>query len=115
MNVEDFAELAKAVWRVSVSCVLVGIVFMLTDLSSDEPATEIGEAWSSAPVVPACQEDEVVVGRGDFKGGYWSAYGCETLDDVCLGTWAAPEVCDPAFGAGYHAGYAQVEAEGVSP
>jgi hypothetical protein len=33
------------------------------------------------PYVPPCQEDEVIVGVGDFgTNGYWSGYECRNLD-----------------------------------
>lgn len=100
---------------------LFGVGLMLGNVSEahDEVTQDLEKVASSVsqePTVPACQEDEIVVGHGDFKPtGYWNGYGCEALDDVCLGTWAAPEVCEPALRLGYRAGYEQREIEGVSP
>lgn len=35
------------------------------------------------PFVPQCQEDEVVIGRGDFgNDGYWDFYECANRDDI---------------------------------
>ena len=32
--------------------------------------------------LPRCEEDQVLVGRGDFENGRWSAYECgPALDD----------------------------------
>ena len=47
----------------------------------------IGTAGSSADsaarIVPQCQEDEVIVGEGDFTAGRWSGYRCgPALDDL---------------------------------
>jgi hypothetical protein len=36
----------------------------------------------SAVIVPACQEDEVLVGQGDFRAGYWDAYHCVNFEEV---------------------------------
>lgn len=34
-------------------------------------------------LILACQEDEVIVGYGDFHStGYWDEYGCIPLDDM---------------------------------
>lgn len=33
-------------------------------------------------VVPACEEDEVIVGTGDFAGGYWTGYQCVNFEEV---------------------------------
>lgn len=33
--------------------------------------------------IPPCQEDAVIVGRGDFNSsGYWSRYECVTVDEL---------------------------------
>lgn len=34
--------------------------------------------------VPACAEDELIVGSGDYDGdtGYWSGYACVHLDEL---------------------------------
>lgn len=42
----------------------------------------IGPPWSHVPTVPSCQEDEVVVGVGDFDNGYWSGYECRNFEEV---------------------------------
>jgi hypothetical protein len=35
--------------------------------------------------VAACQEDQVLVGTGDFEGGYWEAYVCgPAVDDYVI-------------------------------
>lgn len=39
-------------------------------------------AMDQPPTVPACQEDEVVVGVGDFDNGYWSGYECRNFEEV---------------------------------
>ena len=31
---------------------------------------------------PSCQEDELIVGVGDFDSGYWSEYLCIHLDNI---------------------------------
>lgn len=37
----------------------------------------------TAPTVPACAEDEVIVGVGDFHpSGLWDAYRCEHPDNL---------------------------------
>jgi len=39
-------------------------------------------------VVPACQEDEVIVGTGDFVAGRWTGYRCgPALDDFRVDWW----------------------------
>lgn len=36
--------------------------------------------------LPRCQEDQVLVGEGNFEDGYWEGYVCgPTLDDVTGG------------------------------
>lgn len=66
---------------------------------------------SEEVVTMRCQEDEIIVGTGDFhSSGLWDEYSCETLDDVCSNTWAAPEVCTLAYEAGYGDGYTDASA-----
>lgn len=31
---------------------------------------------SRPPAVPHCEEDQYIVGQGDFHAGYWDRYGC---------------------------------------
>ncbi len=38
------------------------------------------DSAGSVDSIPACQEDEVVVGNGDFSSGYWSNYECVPAD-----------------------------------
>lgn len=50
----------------------------------------IGVAWGNYTdtrrVVPKCQEDAVVVGRGDFTHGRWDRYACgASVDDYQRG------------------------------
>jgi hypothetical protein len=35
------------------------------------------------PTIPACQEDEIVTGLGEFNGAErgWTSYECQNLDD----------------------------------
>lgn len=36
-------------------------------------------------VVPACQEDSVLIGNGQFTNGYWSRYECgPAVDDYIV-------------------------------
>lgn len=38
------------------------------------------------PRVPSCQEDEILVGTGEFHNGYWTHYECgPTFDDILIG------------------------------
>lgn len=30
--------------------------------------------------MPSCQEDEIVVGVGDYDAGYWDAYVCQHFE-----------------------------------
>lgn len=31
--------------------------------------------------IPSCQEDEILIGVGDFHaGGYWDSYDCHNID-----------------------------------
>ena len=101
--------------------VLVGVTLLLHLNSVSEPSPAayedsgawstptptIGEAWISGPTATmACQEDEIIVGYGDFHStGMWDAYACQVLDDVCENTWAAPEVCELAGERGYADGW----------
>ncbi len=71
-----------------------------------------------SPQVPRCQEDGLVLGKGNFHAdGYWDYYACEPFDNPYGDV--ASEVREPwyndGFRAGYKAGYAQAEVEGVSP
>ena len=35
------------------------------------------------PAMPVCEEDQVIVGAGDFEAGRWTAYVCgPALDDI---------------------------------
>lgn len=34
------------------------------------------------PPVPQCQEDEIIVGQGDFSGGFWDSYSCAPADGL---------------------------------
>ena len=38
-------------------------------------------AWDVAAVYPQCQEDNVLVGRGDFSSGRWESYVCGPTED----------------------------------
>jgi hypothetical protein len=38
-----------------------------------------------APPLPACPEDAVLVGVGDFDAGRWTAYACGPALDDCSG------------------------------
>lgn len=41
---------------------------------------------STPPALPACEEDQVLVGAGDFEMGKWTAYECgPSLDDFVEG------------------------------
>ena len=31
--------------------------------------------------IPSCQEDEIIVGSGDYSGGFWTNYECGHGDD----------------------------------
>lgn len=31
---------------------------------------------------PKCQEDDVIVGTGNFSNGYWDSYKCVNIDEV---------------------------------
>lgn len=33
---------------------------------------------------PRCQEDEVIVGMGDFRDGLWDGYQCVPFDNMAL-------------------------------
>lgn len=37
-------------------------------------------AYLSAPRAPRCEEDQVVVGAGDFQNGYWDRYECRSVE-----------------------------------
>ena len=34
------------------------------------------------PTIPQCQEDELVIGWGDYSQGYYEAYLCRAIDDI---------------------------------
>ena len=38
-------------------------------------------AWDGSAVYPQCQEDNVLVGRGDFSSGRWESYVCGPTED----------------------------------
>lgn len=44
----------------------------------------IADTAKDAPrvTVPRCEEDEVLIGRGDFERGRWSAYACTHPDSL---------------------------------
>lgn len=33
-------------------------------------------------VIPACEEDQVIVGFGDIAAGYWTRYECVAVDEI---------------------------------
>lgn len=35
-----------------------------------------------APAMPHCQEDELVIGWGDYSQGYYEDYHCRAIDDI---------------------------------
>lgn len=64
---------------------MLGTVALTLALSlgnhSEAPTPVIGDAWSQAPM--PCQEDEIIVGYGDFHSdGMWDAYTCQVFDDI---------------------------------
>lgn len=34
------------------------------------------------PTIPHCQEDELVLGWGDYSQGYYEEYHCKPIDDM---------------------------------
>ncbi len=36
----------------------------------------------SSPSLPACSEDAILVGHGQYASGHWSKYSCVALDDL---------------------------------
>lgn len=57
-------------------------------------ADALVSAWSQAPVETPmpCQEDEIIIGVGDFhSNGLWDEYTCEPLDDVLARELGCPE------------------------
>lgn len=49
----------------------------------------------AGPVVPACAEDSVLLGTGDFEAGYWTGYECGPARDDYMPTG---EVGDAVIG-----------------
>lgn len=47
-------------------------------------AAGAGAVRATSHVMPRCYEDEVLVGSGDFSGGYWTDYVCEPLDNLSV-------------------------------
>ena len=41
----------------------------------------VSSVLAPAPQIPLCQEDEIIVGTGDFDGTYWEEYQCVAADD----------------------------------
>ena len=65
-NVDQFLIL---VFLISV---LTVAIFTILTMSLPDPI----------PTVPQCQEDQVIVGQGQFNDGYWDYYTCgPALDD----------------------------------
>ena len=62
--------------RRRVAAVLLAVVAAFAAGASTHP--------QARGAIPACQEDEVVVGYGDFRGPVkgWERYGCSPLDDL---------------------------------
>lgn len=57
------------------------IALMLIALFVAE-VTQGGTRPAQERVVPACEEDAVLIGAGDFEHGRWSAYECgPAVDD----------------------------------
>ncbi len=50
----------------------------VTPIAMPEPAIV-------TPVIPACEEDELLTGYGSFDAGHWSAYRCGPVaDDIIV-------------------------------
>ena len=54
-------------------------------------AQSIPTTASLAPVIPACPEDAVIVGEGNFVNGRWDSYTCgHAMDDLVIGGIGQP-------------------------
>lgn len=59
-----------------------------TATPTEAPTGDIGTAIVGTPdgqvfTLPACQEDEVIIGDGDFVEGHWTRYICgPSFDDL---------------------------------
>ena len=52
-------------------CVLaLGLLFQ--SMRSDSST----EWYHTAPILPHCEEDELIIGVGDFNGEVWDSYEC---------------------------------------
>ena len=65
--------------------ILAGIVAAILVL-----ALVIRLADSTFRDMPTCQEDEVIIGAGDFNGRRWEDYRCIPLDDLTLSPGISP-------------------------
>jgi len=41
----------------------------------------VSSVLAPVPTIPLCQEDEIIIGIGDFDGTYWEEYQCIAGDD----------------------------------
>jgi hypothetical protein len=62
-------------WKFSITMMLISTMLM-TWIVEDKVDTRVEEA----PL--QCQEDEVIIGVGDFDEGSWTAYVCHPYDDA---------------------------------
>ena len=69
-------------WIVIIVEFFIIATLFLTWIPTEDNTETIMEQLNSR-MVPSCQEDEVIVGRGDFNSaGYWGNYYCENVDEV---------------------------------
>jgi hypothetical protein len=68
-------------------CERFDFLLALTLLLALAAMTAAGVSLRSIPQIPACMEDAVVIGFGDFDHGRWSEYTCgPALDDYTEGS-----------------------------
>lgn len=65
-------------WRTLAQVVCAGVLLGLLLIAClvTIPRVEV------APPVPACQEDQLILGAGDYAGGYWTVYTCINLEGI---------------------------------
>jgi len=96
---------------ISISSILV-----LNELDTIKSKADVIQATAEepivldyAPFVPMCEEDEIILGDGDFGDPdgdglyFWDTYICVPFDDLYENI--APEVGEPWYNDGYRTGY----------
>ncbi len=82
------------------ACAMVILVVAYTIIPDGDGDVTIAY---TVPVLPACEEDELIAGFGEYDSGYWTEYQCTHSDThTCMSMYAflertyGPGILNPA-------------------